>query len=151
MSRQKQDTIYNWIAELARLLPEATFHAPSELLRDGMTRINVQLGDKNRVFIVAQMGSLGQKEMVSPQGAADRLNAAVEKSRKYLWVSRDGRGGSIVDVWTGEPAMEPGDDGHPYYRATSGASIYEVGSSPLHNLSMDELGYGECRRVKLDD
>lgn len=75
----KQNTVFNWIAELARLLPEATFHHPSRLLRDGRTRIGVQVGDNFQDFVVAERMAVDHfKEVSTPQSAADHFLEAVD-------------------------------------------------------------------------
>ena len=75
MSKSRTDTAYAFVAAVARLLPEATFHGDKLHLRDGTTRINVQVGDKNRLFIVAKMVLANHKEVSTPQDAVDHFLA----------------------------------------------------------------------------
>lgn len=90
-----------------------------------------------------QRHRLGAKE----ESEAITMSAGRVWTQRVFWVSRDGPCGSKVDVWTGKPELQPGADGHAYYAA--GRSALIVANSPLHNLSVDTLGYGECRKASI--
>lgn len=66
----KHKPLYNWIAEVARLLPGATFTPPQITYRDMRTRIRVVVNGKSEHFVVA-----GQKGETpdSPKDAENRF------------------------------------------------------------------------------
>lgn len=49
----KHKPLYNWIAEVARLIPEAKFTPPKITYRDGKTRIRVIVGDNDQNFVIS--------------------------------------------------------------------------------------------------
>lgn len=142
MSKSRTDKLFAFIAETARLLPGATFHDAKNYCADGTGRIRVKVGSKNKIFVVDMLGAPNDASISTPQDVVDHFSQFIR-----TWISRNGYSGSAVDVWMGQPTKETESNGHIYYSQPYGGTCKYIWNSPLSDVSVDELGYGECREV----
>lgn len=88
----KEKDIYAWIAETSYWLRNSphrpiSFH-PVPAKRDATTRINVQVGDKNRVCVIATRNEAIEYQVMTPRDVYEHFNPRDKETNKRTYVDR---------------------------------------------------------------